>query len=102
VSGLETLGWCILSAAGVWGVTIWWASWAFSRDRARMQELVDCWRARAHRERDAATYWRQVSRLTDEGRVKGREDVLASMPLLVATIERMSSLQALRGTGEDM
>lgn len=82
---VELIGWSLVSAAAAWGITVWWANLALSHLRRSMHEEVEYWKGEAARARDMATYLQHEVAARSRGAKQGREDLMAMMPLLVAT-----------------
>jgi hypothetical protein len=89
MSVIELIGWSLVSAAAAWGITVCWANLALSHLRRSMQEEVEYWKGEAARARDMATYLQHEISAWSRGAQQGREDVIAMMPLLVASHEQL-------------
>jgi hypothetical protein len=98
----DVVGWCIVSAATAWGVTLSWAKLALAHSRTRLQEEIRYWHAEAMRARDLAAQLKQEATTWSKAAQQGREDVIAIMPLLIAAQQRISSPPSPEMTLADM
>jgi hypothetical protein len=87
---LEIIGWSIVAAVSVWGITLYWAKLALAKSRAAMREEVRYWHAEATRARELSAQLKHEIATWSRGCQQGRADVLAVMPLLVAAQEQLS------------
>jgi hypothetical protein len=90
----ELIGWSLVSAAAAWGITVWWANLALAHLRRSMQDEVEHWKGEAARARDVATYLRHEVTAWSRGAKQGRDEVMALMPLLVATRDQRQDTKA--------
>jgi hypothetical protein len=90
VDALDIIGWSFVAAVTAWGMTLSWAKLVLARSRTVMEEEIHYWRAEAVSARELTAQLKHEIATWTRGCQQGREDVIAIMPLLIATQERLS------------
>ena len=98
---LEILGWSLTAAAAAWGITLSWAKAAFDRSCRAAQDEVRYWQAETVRARELVAQLRHERAAWSEGCQQGRRDVIAAMPLLVATQQGLIGTRVADATNAD-
>jgi hypothetical protein len=88
---IDLIGWSFVTAVAAWGITLSWAKLALARTRASMADEIRYWHAEATKARELVAQLKHEIAIWSKGCQQGREDVMAIMPLLVATQDRLTS-----------
>jgi hypothetical protein len=86
---LSIIGWSFVAAVTAWGLTASWAKLALAHARAALESDLRYWHAEAVKARELVAQLRSEIAIWSRGCQQGREDVMAIMPLLVATQDRL-------------
>jgi len=100
MTGLEILGWSLVSATATWGLMLARASAAISRIRREMLSEVRYWQDEAARAKARSAQLAQEMATWTAGCKQGREDMITIVPLLVAAHQRLTGTGCV-ATGND-
>jgi len=87
---LSIIGWSFVVAVTTCGVTVFWAKLALAQAKSALEQDIRYWHAEAVKARELAAQFKHENTIWSKGCQQGREDVMAIMPLLVATQDRLA------------
>ena len=101
MTALYCIAWAAIAAIIAWAIATTRASAAISRLQAEMHEEIGYWQDATSRARARAAQITRDTAIWADAWKEGRDDVIATMPLIAAAHSTRSSLQerADEGTG---
>ncbi len=98
---LDCLIWATLAAAATWGITTIRASAAMNRLEAQTRKEIAYWQAETSRARVQAAQLARDNATWADAWQKGRDDIIAAIPLITKAHEGRPRLQSAASDGTD-